>query len=189
MQALQSLLTDITTLKADFIQRMGSEDDERFEELEGHVWLKKPLQFRWEVLGADPRVIVSDGTRVWDYDESLEQVTVQGIDPNDIQAPIFFLTGDRQSLEGYEIVSLYPEKSTCLKSSEQCFRLTPKQSEGSFQWIEVGFLNKKLKELRVLDQLGQISDFQFNNIELNQEVPDAQFDFEPPENVDVLESQ
>jgi len=186
---LQALLTPISTLEANFSQTVKSEQGRVLQQLSGKVWLKKPAKFRWEVRGKEPRIIVADGKTVWDFDQDLEQVTVQQLTAEQIRAPIFFLTGDVNTLDrDFKIVQLPLKNKTCLSNSNACFQLKPKKGEGSFQWIRIGFKNKTLNEMELLDQLGQYSQFLFSDLKLNGKIVDAKFMFTPPKGADVLEN-
>ncbi len=184
---LQSLLEPVSTLQGSFQQTIKSEGGRLLQTCTGKVWLKKPGQFRWEVLGDEPRLIVADGKKVWDYDKDLDQVTIQKLSKGQTAAPIFFLTGDVKSLDtDFKIKKMPLKKGQCLKNSDICFELQPKRNEGSFQWIRIGFRAKTLNEMELLDQLGQVSQFSFKDMKLNGTIPASQFTFTPPKGIDVL---
>ncbi|HXH55350.1 MAG TPA: outer membrane lipoprotein chaperone LolA [Gammaproteobacteria bacterium] len=184
---LKALLVHISSLQGNFQQVIKSEAGRQLQSCTGKMWLKKPGQFRWEILGNEPRLIVADGKKVWDYDKDLEQVTIQKLNKAQTAAPIFFLTGDVNSLDAdFKIKKLPLVDGHCLKNSESCFELHPKNSEGSFQWIKIGFKAKTLNEMELLDQLGQVSVFSFKQVQLNANIPDSQFHFMPSKGVDVL---
>lgn len=187
---LQPILQSIHSLQADFQQVITSETGRVLQRLNGKVWLKKPARFRWEVFGKEPRLVVSDGKQVWDYDEDLAQVTVQKLNAGQMRAPIFFLTGDAHSLDKeFKIMVLPIVKGQCLEHCNACFELYPKRQEGSFQWIRIGFKDKFLSRMELLDQLGQHSVFVFKQVELNIEISDTLFQFKPPANVDILRNE
>jgi len=184
---LQALLAPVASLQGDFQQSIKNENGKVLQRLSGKLSLKKPAQFRWEVLGEEPRLIVADGKKVWDYDKDLEQVTVQKLNKGQTRAPIFFLTGETSSLDrDFEIVKIPLKNGICLEGSDACFELKPKHEEGAFQWIKIGFKAKILNEMALLDQLGQYSQFLFKNVKINDNIPVAQFRFTPPKGVDVL---
>ena len=62
---------------------LGSEnralDDSRktIQESKGRLWIERPNKFRWNYESPAKQQIVSDGTRLWIYDEDLKQVTVR----------------------------------------------------------------------------------------------------------------
>lgn len=177
---LKALLAPITTLSGTFEQVIQNEQGKILQKVSGRLALKKPAQFRWEILGKEPRLVVSDGKKVWDFDKDLEQVTVQKLDKGRTKAPIFFLTGDVSTLEQDFDIS---------KVSDDCFELKPKKGEGTFQWIKVSFKDKILKEMEMLDQLGQRSLFTFKDIVLNGNLSEQLFHFTPPKGVDVLNNE
>lgn len=184
---LQSLLAPVSALQGNFQQTIKSEEGRLLQTCAGKMWLKKPRQFRWEVLGNEPRLIIADGKKVWDYDKNLEQVTIQKLQKRQTAVPIFFLTGDVNSLDtDFKIKKMPYTQGHCLKNSDTCFELQPKRSEGSFQWIKIGFKEKILNEMELLDQLGQDSQFTFKQVKLNGNIPDSQFKFTPPKGVDIL---
>ncbi len=184
---LQSLLGSLSSLQGNFLQTVKSEQGKVLQRISGKVWLKKPAQFRWEVLGNEPRLVIADGKKVWDYDRDLEQVTVQKLNASQTKAPIFFLTGEAQTIDKDFKVSMIPLKNgSCMDHCNACFELKPKRGEGSFQWIRIGFKDKILNHMQLLDQLGQYSDFVFKNVKLNGNITNSQFHFTPPKGVDVL---
>lgn len=187
---LKSLLSPLQTLSGQFSQKVMNEQGILLQEAKGKVQLKKPGQFRWEMEGQDPRSVIADGKKVWDYDKELEQVTVQPFVKGQGSAPIFFLTGDVSALDkDFKVVKINPnDKGKCMEGCDACFELEPKASQGSFQWIRVGFKDKKLHEMELLDQLGQRSVFIFTGVVLNENIPAQQFQFKPPKGVDVVEN-
>lgn len=188
---LKALLSPVTTLQGSFQQTVKTEKGGVLQRLAGKVWLKKPAQFRWEIVGKDPRLVIADGKKVWDYDKELEQVTVQKLEKGQTRAPIFFLTGDTNSIDKDFSVSNWTKKTgsnVCMQDSTACFELKPKRKEGSFQWIRIGFKDKVLKEMEMLDQLGQYSQFIFKDVVLNPNIASSVFQFTPPSGVDVLKN-
>jgi outer membrane lipoprotein carrier protein len=187
-RALEDLLAPISSLRGTFDQTVNNEQGVELQRLRGTVSLKKPGQFRWEVLGDEPRLLVSDGKKVWDYDEDLDQVTIQRLNRDQSKTPIFFLTGAVNSLDkDFKVKQLSLLKGHCLQKSDICFELTPKGEEGSFLCIKIGFKNKQLKEMEFLDQLGQRSQFIFKNVDLNPAFSKGYFHFVPPPGVDILQ--
>lgn len=184
---LKALLAEVNTLQAQFEQKMMNSKGGVLQKSAGQVWLKKPGKFRWQIEGKDQRVVVADGKQIWDYDIDLEQVTVQQLGDGQGAAPIFFLSGETEALpRDFTVTSLAKTKNSDLAESDVCFELKPKQQQGAFQWIRIGFKNKALKELELLDQLGQRSYIQFDHVVLNSDIDAIQFQFTPPKGVDVV---
>ena len=185
---LEALLAPISSLKGNFEQILLNERGVELQHLSGTLALKKPGQFRWEVRGDEPRIVISDGKKVWDYDQDLEQVTIQRLNQGQSKAPIFFLTGAKNELhKDFSVKKLPLVKGKCLQKSDTCFELISKGEEGAFLWIKIGFKNKHLQEMELLDQLGQRSVFRFNHIDLNPALSKTTFQFVPPPGIDILE--
>ena len=195
---LKQVLTPVQNLQGRFEQTMKNEQGKILQKLNGKLYLRKPGQFRWEILKPEPRLVIADGKKIWDYDKELDQVTVQKVAKGQTKAPIYFLTGEVNSLDkDFQIAKFNNSdvkedkklnQQVCMKNSDSCFELKPKKEEGSFQWIRIGFKNAKLNELELLDQLGQNSFFEFIEIDINQSIADNLFQFTPPKGVDVLEN-
>lgn len=184
---IKSILSPVQSLTAKFEQRMTNDKGVVLQQTSGMMWLKKPGQFRWEVQGKDKRLVVSNGKQVWDFDQDLEQVTVQRFAKGETKAPIFFLTGDVNSLDrDFKIEAMKPNGKNCMKESDQCFILSPKSDQSAFQKIQIGFKNNLLKEMEMLDQLNQHSYFLFSSTQLNPDLASKLFQFVPPKGVDVV---
>lgn len=182
---LKEVLTPITSLQGGFQQKVSTEKGKTLHQSAGKMWLKKPGQFRWEVDGKAKNLIVSDGKQVWNYDAELSQVTIQKLPKTKGTTPIYFLTGDVDSIgNDFTVTSLGVGK--CMKDSDACFELKPKGGSSTFHWIKVGFRDKTLKEMELLDQLGQHSLFSFHSLVVNKNIPQKQFHFTPPKGVDVV---
>lgn len=185
---LKTLLQPVTSLSANFEQELLNPQGKMMQEVKGQMWLKKPGQFRWEIQGKDARLVVSNGKQVWDYDKDLEQVTIQKISKGESKAPIFFLTGDVESLEkDFKINNFTERNKPCMRAgSQMCYELTPKSEQAPFQKIDIGFKEGVLNELIMVDQLGQTSFFKFTQTKLNPPVAANLFQFVPPKGIDVV---
>lgn len=186
LSSLKNILSPVSSIQGTFNQKVMNENGKVLNETDGRLWLKKPGQFRWEVHGKDKRLVVSDGKQVWDFDPELEQVTIQNLPKSKSSTPIYFLTGDVNSLGNDFSVKVLGTGTQCLKDSDTCFELTPKGQSSSFHWIKIGFLNNVLKEIELLDQLGQRSIFSFHKLSVNENISPKQFHFTPPKGVDIV---
>lgn len=181
-EALKALLQPITSMKAKFQQTVSNEKGKVLQQSKGELWLNKPRQFRWEIKGEAARVIVSDGKKIWDYDEDLSQVNIRALGKEESKLPVFLLSGEVDALDqDFEI-------KQCTPANDACYELIPKESQetGIFQRIYLRFKNRELVELETLDQLGQRTVFKFKDVEMNKTIPPTRFQFVPPKGVDVI---
>lgn len=185
VSALQEILEPIQSLQGNFHQKVMNEGGKVMRQSHGQLWLKKPGYFRWEVQGKDKHMVISDGKHIWDYDPELSQVTVQKFPNANGSSPLYFLSGDAKIIgEEFEVTSEKSEQ--CMKNSNVCFELRPKTKSNAFQMIKIGFQDKELKEIELLDQLGQRSSFIFQKLSMNEKISPAQFRFKLPQGVDVV---
>ena len=64
--------------------------------------------------------------------------------------------------------------------------LFPKDSEGPFSQIQLGFDEGVLRFVQMLDQLEQVTRVQFENISVNQDIDAQVFVLDVPGHVDVI---
>ncbi len=180
--ALKALLAPINSMEGKFQQKVTNENGKVLQTSFGVFALQKPKQFRWEVKGKAARLVVSNGKKVWDYDEDLAQVSVRILSNREQKLPIFFLSGDTASLEkNFEIKS-------CSAIQNTCFELHPKASgkQDIFQKIRLQFKAKVLVELETLDELGQKTVFRFSDLKINPKLSANRFQFVAPKGVDII---
>lgn len=174
---LQSLLAPISSMKANFKQTVYSESKVEVQAASGNMEYKKPNLFRWQVEQPDMTLLVTNGHKIWDYDEALEQVTVQKYTADRQVSPLSFIIDDASKLNINFIVT---------KLSDNCYKLAPKQENKNFVNVAVCFNSKYIASVRVLDHLGQTSIFEFKNMQNNLSLDNARFNFVPPVGVDVI---
>lgn len=187
LSQLKELLGPISSIQGSFNQKVMNERGKLLRQSQGMMWLKKPGKFRWEVQGKSKHLIVSNGKDVWDFDPELSQVTIQSLPKTKGNTPIYFLTGDISAVsQDFSVEAITADAGKCLNSSDTCFELKPKASSSTFHWIRIGFSENVLKEIEMLDQLGQHSLFSFQKVSTNQSISQKQFQFVPPNGVDII---
>ncbi len=177
---LQSLLAPISSMKANFKQRVYSESKIELQFAVGNMEYKKPNLFRWQVEQPDVTLLVTDGHKLWSYDAGLEQVTVQKYSADKQVSPLSFILDDASKLSVNFIVTKLPNS---------CYHLSPKQDNSNFVNVEVCFNAKYIASVRVLDHLGQTSVFEFNGMQNNPQIANTRFNFMPPAGVDVVSDE
>ena len=183
-EILKGLLEPIKKISADFSQRTVTSKGEVTQSSQGKLLVQKPGKFRWEMMSPEHHLIISDGAKIWNYDEMLEQVTIQRLQEA-TGSPVFFLSGDVADIEQDFVVNKVLASNNC-SSSLSCFELLPRQDEQPFQWVRIGFNENEVKEMQVLDHLGQTSHFKFSYVSTDPNIGPDVFKFTPPEGVDVI---
>lgn len=179
---LDAFFGELKTLSASFVQTVENSQLNATERAEGKLWIQRPGKFRWNYEKPYWQEIVSNGKKIWVYDEDLEQVTVKQIDTTLGNTPALLLSNDRPVDESF-IVNEMP-KSLGLSWVE----LIPKDSDAGFQRIYLGFIGGQIKEMTMEDNLGQITRMTFLNVVRNAVLTESTFQFTPPKGVDIFDN-
>ena len=180
LERLRQFLENVQSLRAEFRQEVIDRDQNLVETASGHVALKRPGRFRWDYVAPYERLIVADSIRVWLYESDLEQVTIRRLDAGLGETPAALLTGrvdvlDRFDYGGYAV-----------EGGLEWVELRPQSAESDFEAIRLGFDADLLSQLALEDRLGQVTRLYLTDIEVNPEIAEGVFQFEPPEGVDVI---
>lgn len=180
LERLRAFSEDLTSFSATFEQTLYDEDDFPIRENSGSAHLEKPGKFRWEYTEPYDQLIVSNGERMWMYEEDLEQVTVREFDKALGQAPIALLSGSAPLDEEFEV------EATGEREGLLWVQLEPKVKDTDFRRIYLGFDETSLKVMELRDRFDGATQVVFDDVEINTDIPADQFTFEPPEGVDIV---
>lgn len=176
---VESALGGLTTLRAEFRQTVTDADGGLVERAEGTLALARPGRFRWDYR-LPAQVIVSDGRSVWFYDVELEQVTIRGAAETLKGTPAMLLAGQGELTADYSISDGGEQDGLAWSL------LMPRDREGDFRELRLGFARGNLRRMLLLDRLGQVTRLDFDHIERNPPLDASLFRFVPPEGVDVV---
>lgn len=180
LQNLQQKLSSFQGLKAHFQQALYTDKRVAASKSSGNMLILRPGKFRWETHTPNEQILVADGNLLWIYDVDLEQATKQKLDTTDSNSPALFLSGDVKEIPKRFIVT--EEKV----GNSLGFKLNAKSSDDMFQSIKIVFQADKLSKMIVETRIGQRSEFNFSQVEINPPFPSSTFNFKPPAGVDVL---
>lgn len=184
LKHLDDLLSNIETLSADVVQLIIESDGGVLEESEIKMLLKKPDGFFWETLSPFPELIVTDGSTLWNYQPDLEQVVIENWDSSRSELAVQLLSGNIDSLsEDYRVASINPSDS-----EHQVFELTPRAADDVYQLISINFMRDELESIYLNSKNGQKTVWRFENVLRNSAIADTQFQFVPPENIEIIEN-
>lgn len=179
-QKLNALLSNASTMTADFSQMTLSANGASMQETTGNLALKRPGMFRWHTDAPAEQELVSDGQQIWLYDPDLEQVTIQTMDQRLTHTPALLLSGDVSTLQ--ENFSITWEDS----GSVIDFTLTPKVNDTLFDSLRLSFRDGVINDMQMSDAVGQRTNILFQDVKLNQSMNEDQFTFEIPDGIDVI---
>jgi outer membrane lipoprotein carrier protein len=170
----------LETLHAQFEQQVISSDGSVQDSSGGEVWLSRPQRFRWEYGGEFPEWVVADGERVWIYDVTLEQVTVQDQSAAAADSPLTLLTDPGRLDEQFEV------REAGEAWDLQLLELRARSAETDFERILLGLRDGGLELMIMEDAFGLRTELRFREVRRNPALDSKLFIFEPPDGVDVI---
>lgn len=180
MERLRAFTEDLTSFSARFEQTLYDEDQFPIRASRGMAYLEKPGKFRWEYTEPYNQLIVSDGGRLWMYEEDLDQVTVREQDETLGQAPLLLLSGNAPLSDQFDIEPLGEREGL------HWIQLEPKVRDTDFRRIYLGFDGTSLKVMELRDRFDGATQVVFDEVQVNPDIDPARFDFTPPEGADVV---
>jgi len=177
IQQLRNLLQPITSLSAQFEQKIIDANGFSVQSSSGLFQVAQPNNLRWVVAQPLPQQVISDGATLWLYDPDLEQVIVQPFNSNIESTPAILFSGDLQRLDSAYFIE---------QTSDGVFELTPQQSGSLFSALRIVFAGAAPESIVLTDGLGQVTDIRFIGLELNPELAADLFKFEIPAGIDVI---
>lgn len=184
---LQKKYDAVKDFSADFVHRYRGGVLNKVVTEQGHLVVKKPGMMRWTYEGADRKVFVSDGRKMYSYLPADRQVYVATVPPEDqASTPALFLAGKGNLVRDFAVSAAplpagAPSGSTALK-------LVPARGDRDYDWLVIVFDDATLawRMLVTGDRQGGESTFTFSNLKENRGVADREFTFQIPRGVDVI---
>ena len=173
---LDRYLDALTSLRAEFVQRVVDSRGVTVQEGEGSLLVQRPGRFRWEVrpagAGTDGgQLLVADGRNLWFYDRDLAQGTVKPADSSLTATPAMLLSGSGDLHAAFDVRAL-PRAGGL-----DWVRVTPRAGDADFRQAKLGFAGLELRRMEVEDKLGQTATLIFSRIQRNAPVTPAELEF------------
>ncbi|MFH1874740.1 MAG: outer membrane lipoprotein carrier protein LolA [Pseudomonadota bacterium] len=176
IEAIQKTYQDIETISADFTQTTYVKLIDKTVTKQGKFYFKKGGKLRIEYKGDPEKHYVSDGTKLWIYNVG-DKASQQEYELNDETIPkeaLSFLAGFGKLNEEFKI-----KKSQAFENVEQNFsalELIPKNKSAQYKTLDTLFnQDNYLVKLRVRNPSGNITNYTFTNIQINQNLEDGFF--------------
>lgn len=187
VQDLQAKYASVQDFSADFEHRYrgGLINTSLVEH--GTVVIKKPGKMRWQYTSSEEKLYVSDGETFYSYYPVDRQVLMTTIPADDrASTPTLFLAGQGDLVNDftarYEAEVTGPPNTWML-------RLTPKVADTDYEWLVLAIHRETLSivGLSTVDFQGGESTYYFTNLRENEGIADRVFQFEVPDDVDVID--
>jgi outer membrane lipoprotein carrier protein len=177
---LDRFFKDVKTFEASFNQVVLDEALNPIQESAGTLYIQRPNKFRWDYAVPFKQQIVSDGKQIWVYDIELQQVTVRKMDGALGNTPAILLAGRGKIGDNFAVKSLGKQGAL------DWMKMIPKENDGGFEDIRIGFENGKLRKLEMIDSFGHITRISLKDNRENKRISKKKFTFVPPKGVDVV---
>ena len=180
LERFSQFISATHTAQGRFEQKIFDGNRKLLQESSGVLAFSRPGKFRWSYSKPYSQLIVGDGSKVWIYDEDLKQVTVKKLDQALGSTPAALLAGNNEAMRGFRLI----DKGA--KDGVEWLEAVPRDKEGSFQSIRMGFAESGLKQMELVDSLGQTTVLRFDSLERNPKLDPGLFRFSPPKGADVI---
>ncbi len=177
---LQRFFSDVQSYTAKFSQVVLDESFNLLQESSGTLWIQRPDKFRWDYDIPFEQHIVGDGERIWVHDVELQQVTVRRVSGGLGATPALLLAGRGKLEENFSVNSLGSQGQL------EWTQLIPKNKDGGYEEIRIGFESGRIRILEMIDGFGQTTRIALRNANENVEINAGKFVFEPPPGTDVV---
>jgi outer membrane lipoprotein carrier protein len=180
LDRLDQFMSGTKSARGEFEQRIVGRDGKVVQESKGTLAFSRPGKFRWNYAKPYPQLIVGDGTKVWIYDEDLNQVTVRKLDLALGSTPAALLAGNNEALRAFEL------KDAGAKDGLEWVEAIPRDRDSNFERIRMGFGPSGLDAMQLTDSFGQTTTLRFTRLERNPPLEPSLFSFTPPNGADVI---
>jgi len=180
-EPLLNHLSRYKQLTGQFTQIISADQGSHSQSSTGEFWIKKPNKFRWHYSTPYIQQIISNGHKLWVYDEDSEQVSIKGAAQSIQSSPLAIILGS------VSLDELFTIKSIEQNDHLQWLKLTPKDESSGYDFINIGFKRGVLSRMTLQDSFGQTTRLLFTDVTLHTPIADEIFEFQVPEGSDVFD--
>ena len=180
LERFSEFINGTLTARGEFEQKIFDVNRRLLQESRGVLAFSRPGRFRWSYVKPYAQLIVGDGSKVWIYDEDLKQVTVKRLDQALGSTPAALLAGNNEAMRAFRL----SDKGTV--DGLEWLEALPRDKEGSFERIRMGFGPAGLKVMELVDTFGQTTVLTFKSLERNPSLSPGLVRFSPPKGADVM---
>ena len=180
LDRFSEFINQTLTARGEFEQKIFDRNRKLLQESRGVLAFSRPGKFRWTYVKPYAQLIVGDGSRVWIYDEDLKQVTVKKLDQALGSTPAALLAGNNEAMRAFNL----SDRGT--KGGLEWLEALPRDKEGNFEKIRMGFGSSGLEVMELLDSFGQTTVLRFMSLQRNPKLGPGLFRFSPPKGADVI---
>jgi chaperone LolA len=180
IEQLRSFLTQTTSARGEFVQRVSRGSGATVQESGGRFVFQRPGKFRWSYERPWEQLIVADGQRLTIFDRDLNQATVRKLQTSLPSSPASILFGSNDFEREFEV------SDAGARDGLEWISARPRAKDTPFERIEIGFRDGLPGAMLLVDSFGQTTRLSFAKVERNPKLDADTFRFTPPKGADVL---
>ncbi len=205
--ALANLLAGSQYFQASFSQQVRDANGELVDESTGSMLLSRPGKLRWNIDSPIEQTIIVKGSEYLQYDRDIDQLIIQPLADQLSAMPQLLLSGDQSAIErqfavtelralaassasesAIRVFTLKPIGHSQLVSQSTNESQTPSsaQNDNLFAMLTLEFTGEQLQAIAILDDLEQVSRFEFSDIDIRTPLAASVFDIDPPAGTDII---
>jgi len=184
---LNAFVNNVSSMSSEFSQVVLDKKGSKLQDVEGLMLFKRPNKFRWDYLKPYQNQIISDGDRLYMYDQDLRQVSINSIAKVGGSTPLLIIAG--KNIEKY--FTLKNIESQAGDESSQNIKWVeaiPREEGAGFSKVMLGLTENKLSVMKIVDAFEHITTISFRNAKYNVSLSDNDFLFKLPNGVDVVQN-
>ena len=180
IEELQNFVNQSDSGQSTFVQRVYDSTGALVQESSGDLKFSRPGKFKWHYFEPYEQLLVGDGEFLWVYDLDLMQVTRVSLDRALGSSPAALLYGSEDIDSYFGLEALKPQGNLVR------VRVIPYEESGLFERIEIGLIASVVRNMTLYDYFGQKTVIEFGQFSIPSNFNDDEFDFEMPENADLV---
>ena len=175
VDAVQNYYDKAKTYSATFEQDYETVDGVK-KKSTGVVWFKKPGMMRWDYETPESRFLISDGNFLWSWEPVYRQYCKQDMKQSQLPTALSFLTGTGKIEDEFSV------KLSKVDGNQVALELKPSVPSLAYESIKFEILMPTAKVYRatIYDAMGNMNRITFKSPELNADLDNGSFRFEPP---------
>jgi chaperone LolA len=180
LDQLRSFLTQTTSARGEFTQRVTRGSGGAVQESSGRFSFQRPGRFRWSYDKPYEQLIVADGQKLTLYDRDLNQATVRKLQAALPASPASILFGSNDFEKEFDVTD------AGVRDGLEWVQARPRAKDTAFERIEIGFRDGLPGAMLLVDSFGNTTRLAFRAVERNPKLAADAFAFTPPKGADVL---
>lgn len=177
---LRQFMDGTRSARGSFNQQVLSKSGRKPQQASGTFAFSRPGKFRWTYEKPYAQLLVGDGSKLWAWDQELNQVTAKKLGQALGSTPAAILAGDNSLEKNFTL------KDDGTADGLEWVEARPKADDSSFERIRMGFSGGQLKAMVLHDNFGQTTSLSFLQMERNPTLDAGLFRFVPPKGADVI---